>query len=244
MKDPAFLFYSSDFLTGTMFMSNEQIGLYIRMLCAQHQHGGRIDTNVLRTQCDLITNGHIVYSKFKHDERGSYNERLEIEMERRREKSRKAAESVANRWNKKDKTNTLQGEYESNTNVLRSENENENENRNESKKVVRTKFVIPEPMEIFEYMIERSHAVGNHWTEGMIRTEAEKFFNYYESNGWRVGKNPMKNWKTSASNWMINAKPIKQNNNEQRIADHIAKHSDNPHYLNLFPNLNKATTTH
>ena len=42
-KDPAFLFYTSDFLTGTMFMTNEQVGIYIRLLCSQHQHGGIID---------------------------------------------------------------------------------------------------------------------------------------------------------------------------------------------------------
>ena len=38
-KDPAFLFYPSDFLTGTMFMTDEQVGKYIRLLCAQHQKG-------------------------------------------------------------------------------------------------------------------------------------------------------------------------------------------------------------
>lgn len=32
--------------------------------------------------------------------------------------------------------------------------------------------------------------------------EAEKFFDYYESNGWRVGKNPMKNWRSSVANWL------------------------------------------
>lgn len=31
--------------------------------------------------------------------------------------------------------------------------------------------------------------------------EAEKFFNYYESNGWMVGKNKMKSWKHAANNW-------------------------------------------
>lgn len=35
--------------------------------------------------------------------------------------------------------------------------------------------------------------------------EADKFFNYYESNGWHVGKNKMKNWKAAAKNWMANA---------------------------------------
>jgi len=34
--------------------------------------------------------------------------------------------------------------------------------------------------------------------------EAHKFFNYYESNGWRVGKNPMKNWHASLSYWKSN----------------------------------------
>lgn len=36
--------------------------------------------------------------------------------------------------------------------------------------------------------------------------EAKKFFNYYESNGWRVGRNPMKNWQAAARNWLQNSK--------------------------------------
>jgi len=38
-KAPAFQFYSSDFLTGTMLMSNAEVGLYIRLLCLQAEHG-------------------------------------------------------------------------------------------------------------------------------------------------------------------------------------------------------------
>lgn len=38
------------------------------------------------------------------------------------------------------------------------------------------------------------------------QTEAEKFFNYFESNGWLVGgKTKMKNWKAAAKNWMLNS---------------------------------------
>ena len=39
---------------------------------------------------------------------------------------------------------------------------------------------------------------------GVPNSEAEKFFNYYESNGWRVGKNPMRSWHGAASNWKKN----------------------------------------
>lgn len=38
-KAPAFQLYSSDFLTGTMLMSNAEVGLYIRLLCLQAEHG-------------------------------------------------------------------------------------------------------------------------------------------------------------------------------------------------------------
>jgi len=36
--------------------------------------------------------------------------------------------------------------------------------------------------------------------------ELEKFFNYYESNGWKIGgRSPMKKWKAAANNWILNA---------------------------------------
>jgi hypothetical protein len=35
--------------------------------------------------------------------------------------------------------------------------------------------------------------------------EAEKFFNYFQSNGWKVGgRAPMKDWQAAARNWMLN----------------------------------------
>ncbi|SEB01290.1 hypothetical protein SAMN05443667_11545 [Flavobacterium gillisiae] len=52
--------------------------------------------------------------------------------------------------------------------------------------------------------------------------EAQKFFNYFSSNGWLVGgKTPMVEWKAAAQNWMINAN--KFNSNEQNQPNR-AKH--------------------
>jgi len=43
--------------------------------------------------------------------------------------------------------------------------------------------------------------------KGHPEAEAERFFNYYQSNGWLVGgKTPMKDWKAAARNWMLNIK--------------------------------------
>ena len=38
-KAPAFQFYAGDFLTGTTLMSNAEVGLFIRLLCIQAEHG-------------------------------------------------------------------------------------------------------------------------------------------------------------------------------------------------------------
>lgn len=45
---------------------------------------------------------------------------------------------------------------------------------------------------------------------GSTTDEGEKFFNFYESKGWMVGRSKMKNWKAAARNW------IKRNNDERR----------------------------
>jgi len=42
----------------------------------------------------------------------------------------------------------------------------------------------------------------NHFKSKGCPVEADRFFDYYESNGWRVGKNPMKNWTAAAANWL------------------------------------------
>jgi hypothetical protein len=39
---------------------------------------------------------------------------------------------------------------------------------------------------------------------------AQPYFDYYTSNGWRVGKNPMKNWQSAARNWIRNEAKYKQ----------------------------------
>jgi uncharacterized protein YdaU (DUF1376 family) len=97
-KDPAFLFYSSDFLTGTMFMSNEQIGIYIRLLCSQHQHGGIIDKISFNS---MVGNNEIVKSKFVETELGFYNIRLMEVMELRNKKSNNISDAVKSIWEKR-----------------------------------------------------------------------------------------------------------------------------------------------
>jgi len=65
---------------------------------------------------------------------------------------------------------------------------------------------IPESaQEVITYFLEK----------GSNKREAERFFYYYESQGWNVGKNPMKDWKMAASGW------ISRNKKNQPDSDYL-----------------------
>lgn len=87
------------------------------------------------------------------------------------------------------------------------ENENENENENIDKKHTnvckesadkphkdaskRTAFVAPSLEELRVFISE----------QGLKNVNPEEFIDHYTANGWRAGRNPMKDWKAAARNW-------------------------------------------
>ena len=82
-KDPAFLFYSGDFLSGTYSLRDVDIGKLVRLLCMQHQGGHLKEREVLRVVRRLDAPA---TAFFVRDADGLfYNERLDREIIRRRE---------------------------------------------------------------------------------------------------------------------------------------------------------------
>lgn len=66
----------------------------------------------------------------------------------------------------------------------------------------RAKFVKPTLNEVAEYCRERGNSI-----------DAQAFIDHYESNGWKVGCNAMKDWKAAVRTWERNEKdkyPTKQ----------------------------------
>jgi hypothetical protein len=50
-------------------------------------------------------------------------------------------------------------------------------------------------------------------TENYSEPEAKKFFNHYQSNGWKIaGKTPMEDWQASAHKWMLNTQNFNAQN--------------------------------
>ena len=198
-KDPAFLFYSSDFLTGTMFMDNEQVGKFIRLMCAQHQKGRLTEKDMLKI---CVTHDEDIFSKFAVDGAGLYyNERLEQEVEKRK------AYSESRRNNRKKKEDMIDTSL---SYVQHMENENENENIIDN--VVIDKPIEEKPKRFVKPTIEQLEA---YMEERGMNNIANRFYDHYEANGWKIGKNSMKDWKASVRTWEPNHKKITTQSTKQ-----------------------------
>lgn len=70
----------------------------------------------------------------------------------------------------------------------------------------RKRFEKPTLSQITQYCLERNNCVN-----------AEQFYDYYESNGWKVGKNAMKDWKACVRTWERNEyrKPNSKKNSKE-----------------------------
>jgi hypothetical protein len=60
------------------------------------------------------------------------------------------------------------------------------------------------------------HEVEDYFEEiKSTKLEGQKFFNYFQSNGWKVGgRAAMKDWRAAARNWILNAQKFKTRNPE------------------------------
>ena len=84
-----------------------------------------------------------------------------------------------------------------------------NEYIDKSDKQTRKRFVPPSIEDVQAYCLERNNNV-----------DAERFINHYTSNGWKVGKNPMKDWKAAVRTWEhngYNAKTPKRSNTDEAL---------------------------
>lgn len=84
-------------------------------------------------------------------------------------------------------------------------NTDKNNTMNNKEKIYKKEiFQKPTVDEISRYCIERKNKV-----------DAERFYDFYQSKGWKVGKEPMKDWKACVRTWEKNNKdkqPIQRNN--------------------------------
>lgn len=69
--------------------------------------------------------------------------------------------------------------------------------------------------------------IENEIMEKQLNVDAERFYYYYESNGWKVGKNKMKDWKACLRTWNRNNKPRTKQDTIDAWMDSIIRGCDN-----------------
>lgn len=126
-------------------------------------------------------------------------------------KSRTNAANVANRYSDSKPTNeptedATNDAAEGSTKPLpdrERDREVDKEGAKEKRKAAR--FRAPSPADVFEYA--QQYAATKNLDLRAIDFDPEYFCDYYESNGWHVGKQPMKDWKATVRRWLRTSKP-------------------------------------
>jgi hypothetical protein len=193
-KDPAVLFYTSDFLSGTFTMTDDQVGKYIRLLCLQHQKGKLTEKDMLSI-CKAYDSD--IWEKFDQKEGLFINKKMFDESERRKkftESRRSNAKTV--------KSDSISLAYAKHM-PMHMETE-----------TITTKDIFINNIKEYKSILEDSYdEFLEYWTEpsksGKLRYEMEKFFDVKRRvNTWIKNKLRYGNKSTTSSG----------NKSEQRIA--------------------------
>lgn len=207
-------------LQDSSLMSMEQKGAFLTMLCLQHQNGF-ITQDQMKSIC-IAYGEHMQSICIAYGDVWMYEPLLEsmqkqseYSMNRKRNATSKKKPLVI-----PDSNSTSSGEayaehmvsicekYElsTNSNIYIDNNINSINNINNIIKTKKNKKQgKPESvLQVLEYF---STIDGS-------ESDANEFYDYYSSNGWKVGRTPMVDWLSSARNWMRRKSNFKNHNNK------------------------------
>ena len=194
---PWIKFNPTDFMDdeNVCLMCDEALGLYMRILCYSWKNES-IPNDPAKIMRIFKLSKH-KFSKlwpelescfFQEGER-LFQKRLTAELNEARnyfqQKSDSGSEGAKRRWHRHKSANgkTMQ--------------DKDREEDIDIKKTKAKKMEKPTMGMINDYFISKQSTSD----------EAEKFYDFYESKGWKVGKAPMKKWQSAANNWIRRNKP-------------------------------------
>lgn len=81
--------------------------------------------------------------------------------------------------------------------------------------------VLQKNKQVSKFLKPSVEELNNYCLEQNLNVDCEYFYDYYESNGWKVSKSPMKDWKATLRNWhRRNNKERKDVNIQEKNATH------------------------
>ncbi len=183
-KDPAVLFYTSDFLSGTFTMDYEQRGKYITLLCIQHQKGFLTEKDLRAVLSDTDVE---IFSKFILAEDGLYyNMKMKECAEKRKAYSQSRSNNRKGKAVKSDDVNNLSKRY--NQHMINTsssydkhmetgtgnENETVNTNKNENTEVVYTAAML-------ERIIDKFVSIDSRFKYNSVMLEIDEDYGGFDN---------------------------------------------------------------
>ena len=86
-------------------------------------------------------------------------------------------------------------------NETNQDNDNDNDNNNNNDNDI---YIAPAPKAHIYLQPPSLEEVASYCRERGNHVDPHYFHSYYESNGWRVGRNPMRDWKAAVRSWESN----------------------------------------
>ena len=176
-------------------LSDEQAGRLFRALIKYASTGEVLQENeeIAVKLIFSVMKSAIDENNEKFEKRCEKNRQIAKERE---EKRRAEREQYSTNVNERERTCTKSTETETETEtetdiIINNNNTSYCESVGAHARI--KKFGKPSLDEVRAYCKERSSQVN-----------PERFYSYYESNGWKVGKNQMKDWKAAVRNWETN----------------------------------------
>jgi len=199
---PYMQLYVADYIADTPHLTPEEHGCYI-LLLMNYWH---TEKPIPVKRLPLITKMNERWTDvedtlkefFEIDENGDwFHKRIEADLQKVRLKSRnnslagkKSAESRRLKAIEKSKDLNVRS-TNAQRNVNHKDKDKDKDKDNRYKNTVAKRFAPPSLEELISYIDEKE----------LTSVDPEYFIDFYESKGWMVGKNKMKDWKATARGW-------------------------------------------
>lgn len=202
---PYFQFEPAEYISGSIqFCSFAAQGLFINILAVYWQRSCNLTVDQVNKRFhepDLLSE--LITENIIKVEDGSiliqflYNQ-LNNVAEIAKKRSQSGKKGMAKRWQSDNKpiTSVITKPLQEDNKRITIREDKIREDKIKGKE--RKGFQKPEISDLQKYFAEKAQ----NWTPDKIKTQADKFYNHYLANGWKVGKNPMKSWQAAASGWI------------------------------------------
>ena len=210
MKNPWFALYVSDYLAKTGHLTQAQHGAYLLLMLHYYGTGSGIPSNAMQVHaiCRCTNDAErraadMVLQLFFYRDGDFYrHKRIDEELATRSELRTKRQIAASKRWDAK----AMQLHTHSHSQIdIQSKKEDLSNSKKKNQK--------PSLEEVSTYCSERKNSV-----------DPQKFCDYYAANGWKVGRNAMKDWRAAIRTWEKNGfqngngKETKHDLNEKAIS--------------------------